>query len=245
MNPQWTFYALASGLSALVLWVMWRSLRRGAALQPGGSAAPIKGRAWPFGIGLGVLVLAFGLYSLRGNPGALNEDRVALSEQLLEQGVPPAGEAAEALYQTLQAHLKKQPGDPRALVLKARLDMQADRFGPAAEAYKAALAGRSKVVNDPGVWVEYAEALGLLQGRSLLGEPQRLVLKALELDGRHPQALDLAGSAAWEAGHYADAVTYWKRLLALLPPASPRHQPLTAAIERAEQRARFALPTKP
>lgn len=244
MNPQWAFYALASALGALVFWVLWRSVRRAAVLQPGADAT-LGFPRWTAAAGVGMLVLAFGLYGLRGNPDALSGDRVTLSEQLLEQGLPPPGEAAEALYETLLEHLKKQPSDPRALVLKARLDMQADRFEAATEAFKGALAGRSKVVNDAGVWVEYAEALGMLQGRSLVGEPQRLLLKALELDGRHPQALDLAGSAAWETGHYAEAVGYWKRLLELLPSGSPRHLPLTKAIERAEQRARFALPTKP
>lgn len=241
MNPQWAFYGLAGALSALVLWVMWRSLRQGAVPQPGAAASPAFPR-WTAAAGVGVLVLAFGLYGLRGNPDALSGDRAALSEQLLEQGLPPPGEAAEALYQTLQGHLKKQPGDPRALVLKARLDMQAERFEPAVVAFQGALAGRSKVVNDAGVWVEYAEAVGMAQGRTLAGEPQRLVLKALELDGRHPQALDLAGSAAWETGDFAGAVAYWKRLLVLLPPGSPRHAPLQTAIERAEKQSRFALP---
>jgi cytochrome c-type biogenesis protein CcmH len=241
LNPQLAFYGLASALSALVLWVLWRSLRRSAASQPGAGATPGFPR-WTAAVGVGLLVLVFGLYGLRGNPDALSGDRVALSEQLLEQGLPPPGETAEALYQTLQAHLKKQPGDPRALVLKARLDMQAERFAPAVVAFQGALAGRSKVVNDAGVWVEYAEAVGMAQGRTLAGEPQRLLLKALELDGRHPQALDLAGSAAWETGDYASAVAYWKRLLLLLPPGSPRHAPLQSAIERAEKRLRFALP---
>ena len=241
MSPQWAFYGMASALSALVLWVLWRSLRRSAASQPGAGASPALPR-WTAAVGVGVLVLAFGLYGLRGNPDALSGDRVAMSEQLLEQGLPAPGEAAEALYQTLQGHLKKQPGDPRALVLKARLDMQAERFAPAALAFQGALGGRSKVVNDAGVWVEYAEAVGMARGRTLVGEPQRLLLKALELDSRHPQALDLAGSAAWETGDYAGAIAYWKRLLVLLPPGSPRHAPLQTAIERAEQRSRFALP---
>lgn len=244
MNPQWAFYGLAGALSALVWWLLWRSVRGGAASQPGAGAPPSSLR-WTAAVGFGVLVLAFGLYSLRGNPDALNDNRVALSEQLLEQGLPAPGEAAEALYQTLQGHLKRQPGDPRALMLKARLDMQAERFAPAVAAYQGALAGRSKAVNDAAVWVEYAEAVGMVQGRTLAGEPQRLLLKALELDGRHPQALDLAGSAAWETGDYAGAVAYWKRLQVLLPPGSARHAPLQTAIERAEQRSRFALPARP
>lgn len=244
MNPQWAFYALAGGLSALVLWALWRSVRRSALQQPGGGAGvPIQSLRWSFGIGLGVLLLAFGLYGVRGNPDALSDNRVALSEQLLEQGLPPPGKAADALYQALERHLKKQPDDPRALVLKARLDMQAERYAPAVAAFKGALVGRSKVVNDAGVWVEYAEALAMVQGGSLRGEPQRLLLKALEMDGRHAKALDLAGSAAWEAQDYNTALHHWRRLQQQLASDDSRQTALQAAIASAQRRARFSLPS--
>jgi cytochrome c-type biogenesis protein CcmH len=123
--------------------------------------------------------------------------------------------------------------------------MRAEKFDLAVAEYAQALAGRSKVVNDAGVWVEYAEALGMAQGRTLVGEPLRLVHKALELDARHPQALDLAGSAAWETRDFANAAIYWKRLVVQIPPGDARHAELSAAIQRAEQRARFELPPRP
>lgn len=158
--------------------------------------------------------------------------------------MPAPGEAAERRSSELERHLRQANGDPRAWILKARLAMQSDRHAKAAAAYAQALAGRSKAVNDAGVWVEYAEALGMRQGRTLLGEPQRLVCKALEIDGRHPRALDLAGSAAWESGDYGGAVAHWQRLLEQLPLGSERHAELTQAIARAEQRARLALPPR-
>jgi cytochrome c-type biogenesis protein CcmH len=126
--------------------------------------------------------------------------------------------------------------------MKARVDMQAQRYADAAAAYAQALQGKSKAVGDAGLWVEYAEARGLQQGGTLAGAPRELVAKALSIDPDHPQALDLAGSAAWEAGDFALAASHWKRLLAQLAEGSPRHVQLSGAIQRAEQRARFALP---
>ena len=142
-------------------------------------------------------------------------------------------------------HLGRQPNDARALVLKARLDMQAQRYEPAAQAFAKALAGRSKAANDAGVWVEFAEARAMTQGRMLAGEPLDLVKKALSIDAHHFQALDLAGSAAWEMRDFATAAMYWKRLLEQIPPGSSRHAELSLAIQRAERSARLSLPPQP
>lgn len=151
----------------------------------------------------------------------------------------------QALLAGLEQHLQRQPGDPRALIFKARIDLQADRFDQAAAAYERALQGRSKAALDAGIWVEYAEAVAQQQGGRLAGQPRGLLERALLLNGQHPQALDLAGSAAWEAGEFSQAAAYWQRLLPQLQAGSSRHQALTTAIDRAGQRARLALPREP
>lgn len=220
---------------------VWRGLRRGAA--PGGA----RRGAWiaAAALVLGLPALTFGLYSLRGDVGALDSERSALSEQWLEDGLPAEGEASERLYAELERYLQRQSSDPRALVLKARLDVRAQRYDLAAAAFEKALAGTSKAANDAGVWVEYAEARGMAQGGTLVGEPLRLVQKALSIDAHHAQALDLAGSAAWEVRDFAKAAMYWKRLLEQIPPGSSRHAELSLAIERAQQRAKLSLPSPP
>lgn len=152
---------------------------------------------------------------------------------------------ATAAYDELERHLKRQPRDGRALVFKARLDVEAERFDLAVQGYAEALRVAPRVARDPGVWVEYAEARALAQGGSLIGEPEQLLQRALDLDGRHAQALDLAGSAAWERRHYARAAALWQRLLALTPPGSERHAALVKAIGRAEMLAKVSLPPGP
>ncbi len=185
---------------------------------------------------------AAALYLLLGDPAALNAQRAELSARLRDaEGNLDTAAAANATAE-LQQHLQRQPGDARAWVTKARLDMQAQRFDQAAAAFERALQGKAKTTGDATVWVEYAEARGMLQGGTLAGPPRQLVDKALSLNPDHPQALDLAGSAAWEAGEFALAAAHWRRLLAQIPEGSPRHVQLMGAIQRAQQRARFALP---
>jgi cytochrome c-type biogenesis protein CcmH len=245
LDSRWTFFVLAAAMVALTLAVtvpfVWRGLRRDAAT--GGA----RWRSWlaASALVLGLPALTFGLYSLRGDVGALGRERAALSEQWLDGRLPAEGEASERLYAELERYLQRQPSDPRALVLKARLDMRAQRYDEAVAAFGRAVAGKSLAANDAGVWVEYAEARGMAQGGMLVGEPLQLVQKALSIDAHHAQALDLAGSASWEVRDFAKAATYWKRLLEQIPSGSSRHAELSLAIERAEQRARLSLPSTP
>jgi cytochrome c-type biogenesis protein CcmH/NrfG len=186
-------------------------------------------------------VAGVALYALRGDSQASDGSRAERPESVRGAEIsavapPDAPNPAE-----LERHLASHPADARALVLKARLDMQAQRFEAAAGAYQGALEASSKVARDPAVWLEYAEARGMLQSGSLAGRPRQLIDKALSIDAANPKALDLAGSAAWEGGEFATAARYWKRLLEQLAPGSTRHIALSTAIERAEQRARFEL----
>jgi len=150
--------------------------------------------------------------------------------------------APEARYAALEHQIAKYPRDNRARVLKARMDVQAGRYELAAAGYRAALAGAPKVARDAGVWVELAEAQGLRQGGTLAGEPRELIRRALGIQADHPQALELAGSAAYEAREFTAAARYWQRLIAHVPASDPRHGELAAAIARAEKRARLSLP---
>jgi cytochrome c-type biogenesis protein CcmH len=124
-------------------------------------------------------------------------------------------------------------------VLLARMDFDADRFADAANAYERALASGHKITRDPAIWCEYADALGMAQGGSLAGKPRELVMRALARNPAHPRALEMAGSAAFEAGEYAAAARYWRELLAQLPQGSREQTELETAIRRADERAQF------
>ena len=200
--------------------------------------------AWIVALALvaGATALALAFHAWRGVTAGDEGGASMEIAQLLDGVVPARNEAPGKFYADLEQHLRWQPSDARALIFKARLDMDAQRYEQAAAAYEKAVAGASKAANDPGVWVEYAEARGMAQGRTLAGEPLKLIYRALSLDGNHAPALDLAGSAEWELGNFAEAAVYWKRLLSQLPPGTARHTELSQAIERAQRRASVSLP---
>lgn len=213
--------------------IRWRGVARALTPRRGWSAAVVVAAA--------VALLALGAYAWQAGSQSAEVDLDELAKRL-EGGALTSEEAFDRVYADLERHVKWQPSDVRALVFKARLEMRSQRYEQAAQTFAKAVAGNSKAALDPGVWVEYAEARGLAQGGTLIGEPVALVNKALAIDPNHSGALDLAGSAAWEMKDFSGAAVHWKRLLAQLPPGSARHAELAQAIERAQQRARVTLP---
>ena len=199
--------------------------------EPAKSPVP-RARAVALIVAVALPVVAGILYFTVGKPDALSEGAPA-----------PVGEAAKGDYiEQLQRHLSRQPRDGRGWVLLARAQADRSEFKAAADAYEKALTVSEKVAKDPGVLCEYADALGMAQGGRLAGRPAELIAKALAINPAHPAALEMAGSVAYEEGRFADAVRYWKQLLADLAPGSDRHAELSEAVARAERKAAVTLP---
>lgn len=183
-------------------------------------------------IGLAVYLKAGGT----DTPGAGDDAWPSIAETV------NSGDETGALVRRLSAHLGKQPRDARAWAILARLQFQLDHFAEAARAYDKALALPSRVANDPSVWCEYADALGMTQEGRLTGRPRELIGRALALNPNHPRALEMAGSAEYAQGDYASALRYWHPLLAALQPGSQAYGELATAIARAERLAMMAIP---
>lgn len=133
------------------------------------------------------------------------------------------------------------PKDGRGWALLAYTQMESGEHAAAAASFEQAISASRKVAADPGLWCDYAEALGLAQGGTMAGRPTEALQRALALRGDHPKALEMAGSAAYERGDYARAASYWRALLPQLADGSALQAALRGAIERAERQAAVAL----
>ncbi len=71
-------------------------------------------------------------------------------------------------------------------------------------------------------WADYADVLASLAGGSLGGAAGRAIDSALTADPANAKALWLKASQAHELHRFSpDALTWWRKLLAVLPPDSP------------------------
>lgn len=199
------------------------------------ASAPVASRsAWPAALAAALLIplAAVVVYPRVGSPGAIGTARAFAS---LEGPLTP--DRLPAFRNELAAHVEASPGDARAWALLGRIDLALERYGEAAFAFERAIRASRKVAADAEVWVDYAEAVGMAEGRTLLGRPEKLIATALGIDPANPRALEMAGSLATERGDHAAATRHWKLALDGLAAGDPRRPDLARAIARAERLA--------
>jgi cytochrome c-type biogenesis protein CcmH len=209
-------------------------LARRAAEELDEDDAPASARpSWAAAAAFAVIVpaAALVLYGQAGSPDAI----ASVTAFRAVEG-PLTAERLPALREQLAKHVADHPKDGRAWVLLGRVSLAMDRFTEAERAFGEAVKDR-KVSLDPGVWCDYADAAGLVQGGKLAGRPAELVAKALAIDANHPQALEMAGSVAVERGDLAGAARHWKALLAQMPEDLPQRAQLARAVEKVERLA--------
>ena len=140
----------------------------------------------------------------------------------------------QARFEALSKRLKQNPhDDPQTGIALARSHFLHGRFAQAASAYAEVV---KKSPNDANLLADYAEALALAQGRSLKGEPEKVIGRALAIDPKHIKALGMAGRAAFDSTDYPLALKYWSRLLPLLPPGSDYATKLGTSIADVQAR---------
>jgi cytochrome c-type biogenesis protein CcmH len=189
----------------------------------GNVARDTGGRRAAVAAALTVPVLAASLYVFVGTPQALLPESESPAHTVDAQQV-------EAMVERLAQRMRENPDDPQGWVILARSYAVMERFPEAAKAYAAAV---ERVPNDAQLLADYADTLAMAQGRSLEGEPEKLIAKALAIDPNNVKALALSGTIAFEKGDYARAASQWERIVRDAPADSPLAQSVRSSIEKA------------
>lgn len=203
-----------------------------AETAPAKRAAAPASRPWIAAAASAIVVpaLAFGLYAAIGSPAATDVKAVARASA----GGQGHDKELAAMIDSLARKVRERPEDARGWELLARSMMSLGRFNEAVEAFE----HLAKLVpNDPNVLADYADALGMTQGRSLMGRPRELAEQALAIDPKHPKSLALAGTAAMDAKDWNAAMGYWQRLYDAVGPDSQDAPQLRAIMDEVRQKA--------
>lgn len=196
-----------------------------AVAQQGAVAAPARRTALFLALALPLCSVL--TYLALGQPGALQPASAAAPSE--QEQAAMAVQMEQAIAQ-LAAKLKAQPDNTEGWRMLGRSHAVMGQYEQAAAAYRQAAA---LLPRDAGVLADLADSLAMVQGAKLSGEPSRLIQQALALDPQHAKALALAGSAAFEAGAFAQARAHWERLLPLVPADSETAQALRGSIAQA------------
>lgn len=159
-----------------------------------------------------------------GNPELLNPQESLAS-------MSGSASTPESMHE-LEQKVASNPNDGESLLLLARSYAEKERFADAAKAYEKLT---SFVTDEAWIWADYADALAMAHGQSLVGEPTKLIDKALALEPNNTKALALAGSAAMERGDYSAAIRHWELLLKGLPPDGEDAKMIESGLHQARE----------
>lgn len=210
----------------------WATARRGfglglaCGLLVAGAGFAIHGRfaaAWTSMTGAGDSRAANADAWRHPVPSADLSDAVRVSAGLLSATAPAVARPATA----------DVSGSVPELLARAEEHRRQREFQQACALY-AAVAAQGGMTAD--AWADYADAQASASGR-LVGAPARAIEAALLLEPGHAKALWLKASLAHEERRYADALTTWRQLQALVPPGSTDAQIIRANIAEAARLA--------
>lgn len=209
-----------------------RRLLEDVAATPAATTKPkiTKSRAAVYAVAFGIPVGAVAFYLLVGNPAALSgaaAQAAAPGGQMTQAGI-------EANVGALAKRLEQKPDDAQGWAMLARSYLNLEKYKEAGDAYARAT---SLNPTDADLLTEYAFVVAMNNGRQLQGQPQELIKRALEIAPENPKALELAGSAEFQAKNYDQAIFYWKKVLAKTSADSELGRSVSQRIDEAKSLA--------
>lgn len=155
-------------------------------------------------------------------------DKVELTREFSQ---PPV--SMEDMTRRLERAAAAQPDSPEGLYFLGRAYMAQDRSADTAKIFErtVALAGRQ-----PELLGQWAQAQYFADNKQWSPKVQALTDEALKLDPKEVTSLGLLGIAAFEGQRYQEAIDYWNRLLAQLPPDDNSRAALQGGIDRAAEK---------
>jgi len=193
---------------------------------------PLRGRWAGWMVSLLIPALALGIYSRLGNPELIGLSASPMAQAAGNHGSDEVG-SIEEMIATLKEKLKNQPDDAEGWYMLARSYMSQKQYPDAVEAMKKVIALKSDNAN---ILMQYADALAMTNNGRVSGEPEKVILQALELEPNHPEALWLAGIAAEEQNLHEKAIGHWEKALGEMQDDAESKQLLGEAIADARSK---------
>lgn len=181
-------------------------------------------------LGCGLPILAIICYLQWGNSHGLKLALNAKQQALAVQKLRTQLQTPDQVIQALQKRLKQEPNNAKGWFLLGRVYVSLQAFKEASEAFAQA---EKLDPNNPEVLFQYAQALYFYH-HSLQGKATELLIKLLKSNPNNDLAINLLAIAAYEAGHYQEAINYWEKLLPNYATDSPDGQALLTAIAKAQ-----------
>ena len=184
-------------------------------------------------IAVAVPVLSFGLYFQLGEYGVIKNPTLAQVPAARQAHDQLSDLSVEEIEELIKQRLRKNPEDAEGWFVLGKTYMAQQKFDKAITAYQRTF---DLVGNEPGVMFSLADALAMQKEGVMLGEPEQLVKRGLEISPQDPTGLWLAGLAAEQRQDYKSAHASWTRLLPLIQDDPASKAEIRELIQELEQR---------
>ena len=194
----------------------------------------VKSRRTAYALAMAIPLIAVVFYLKVGSPEGISGapvSRPGPASARMGSGERSAEQIAENVDK-LAEKLKSNPSDVDGWIMLARSYTSMQRFGEAAGAYARATELRP---NDADLWADYAFATAMAGNRKVDDQAMEMVNRALKLDPDNAKALQLAGTAAFDAKDYKKAIELWQRVLSKAPAGSDLAQAISERIDEARR----------
>lgn len=195
--------------------------------------APAVTRNTAYLLGIGLPIVAMIFYLNVGSPKSISEPpQVSSAPRQTAAPEERTQEQIQANVEKLAKRLESTPNDPQGWTMLARSYSSMEKWTEATGAYARAT---EQSPNNADLWAEYAFATAMANGKSLEGKPLEMINRALKVDPQNAKALQLAGSAAYQAKDYKKAINYWQQILKQVPADSEVAQAINERIDDAKR----------
>ena len=186
-----------------------------------GKGTTVLGRRVPIIIALLVPLMGYGMYLHWGAIGDVERTVDMVENQ---------PKSIEEMTARLENSLKEDPDSAEGWYFLGRTYMAQERASEAAKAFERSIELSSR---DPALLGQWAQALYFASDKQWTEQLQSITDEALKADPEEATSLGLLGIAAFEEGRFDDAIGYWEKLVAVLPPEDPSRAAIQGGIERA------------
>ncbi len=171
-----------------------------------------------------VPLLSVPIYLSLGEPDALIKAKLKQSQNQTQSN--ESGDI-NSVITSLAQRLQKNPDNAEDWVLLGRSFKYIEQYRLAANSFEKAYV----ILGDqPDLMLQYADSLAMANGGKLEGKSTELIFKALEKEPENVTGLWLAGMAKAEMRDFSQAILYWRKLEALLPPDSDSYKQVQKLI---------------
>jgi cytochrome c-type biogenesis protein CcmH len=181
------------------------------------------------------------LYQLMGSAELIDQiqqARISQTQPAQQPSQPPG--SIEDMVAKLAERLQQQPDDLKGWVMLARSYAIMKRYSESEAAYATALRLGGE---NADLLTDYADAMVMADGGAFNDESAALLTRALELEPDNLKGLWLAGHWKNQSGAYQEAIDYWQRAAAKLPPDSKDVAVITGQIS--ELQAKLGIDAEP